>query len=159
PASSVASGTIESVPSVTVSSPGCRFMSVAANLRGTISPGEATQQLENYRLRRHVNVIGEVGWDVVVAGTLLGRVYLPADFVWIIHNITRQRWAPSKAQAVADLFYKLHLEPREWERDGPAIWARSPRVGKVAVRSVLRIDPFSTPCGWRPHRFSHFGNC
>lgn len=73
---------------------------------------------------------------MVVARTVLGRAYpvigdepdrwtvaLPPDFVWTTRNITRRRWATSERQAVADLFYKLHLKPREWERDGPAIWA------------------------------------
>jgi hypothetical protein len=97
------------------------------------------QQLERYRLRRHVNTIGDVGWDVLVAGQVLGRVYpvdvlpgepilrnarwtavVPPDFIWPIHNIGAGRAAGSKAQAVAELFRKLHLEPR----DGMPIWAR-----------------------------------
>ena len=48
-----------------------------ATLPRTLTDGPPEDQLpgDGYRLRRHVNVIGEVGWDVVVAGTILGRVY------------------------------------------------------------------------------------
>lgn len=92
-------------------------------------------------MRRHVNVIGDVGWDVLVAEQVLGRVYpvnvpagtpiprgarwtvaLPPDFVYPIHDIRRA--AASKEQAVGDLFRKLRLEPREWDTTGTPIWAR-----------------------------------
>ncbi|HEX2314749.1 MAG TPA: hypothetical protein VHJ17_13490 [Thermomonospora sp.] len=88
-----------------------------------------------------MNVIGDVGWDVVVAGQVLGRVYpvnvppgapippdarwtvvLPPDLVWPIHDIGRA--ATSKEQAVGDLFRTLRLEPREWDTAGTPIWAR-----------------------------------
>lgn len=134
---------------------------------------------ENNGLRRHVNIIGEVGCDVVVAGAVLGTGStrwpvtsrtagpLPCrrDFVWCIHNITRRRWATSKDQAVADLFYKLHLEPREWsataQRSGHAVapeLARRVRSNQSDIASPVTMAR-ATGEGSEPSRTNPSGTC